>query len=81
MCLLGTSGSAKKAKPIKKSFEFVLLNLEGQFTDKDSFLLEDDNIVLRGIVILNSHMNEEKIRGCLAEAITLKYSCVAPQNF
>ena len=66
--------------PIEKSLEFVLLNLEWQFTQKDSFLLEDDSIALRGIVTLNSHMNEEKIRGCLAEAIQPKYPCVAPQD-
>ena len=71
---------SKKSKPVKKSLEFVLLNC-GEQMNCDTFLLDDDYVVLRGIVTLNSHMKEEEIRACLAQAVQLKFPSVAPQDF
>ena len=65
---------------MEKTFEFVVVNSRGRLNENDSFLLEDDAIILRGIVTLNTHMTEENIRACLAEAIVIKYPTVAPQD-
>lgn len=53
---------------MEKTFEFVDVNSRGQLNENDSFLLEDDAIILRGIVTLNTNMTEENIQASLAVA-------------
>lgn len=77
---LNVAAPSKKAKPVDKTFEFVLVTYEDEEGDGESFVLEDDSIKLRGFVNLDSFMGEAQIRNRLEEAIQLKYPTVLGQD-
>ena len=67
---------SKKAKPVEKTFEFVLVSFEEEEDDGETYLLEDNSIKLRGFVTLDSFMGETQISNTFENAIQLKYPTV-----
>ena len=70
-----TQQPSKKAKPVEKPFEFVLVSFEEE-DDGETYLLEDNSIKLRGFVTLDSFKGETQIRNTFENAIQLKYPTV-----
>ena len=80
---------SKRAKvDSNKVFEFVLLRLDDEDDEElnsdsahsESWMVTDENTVLRGFVTLSSEDNEEAIRKSLSDAIQMKYPAVAGNN-
>jgi len=79
-----TPSNSKRPKVDKdKVFEFVLIRFNDE-NNKDlkpeNWMLTDENIVLRGLVTLNSQANELAVRKALCDTIQLKYPAVGCQD-
>lgn len=68
----------KEAVPVKKAFEFVLVNVTNE---NESWAITDETVVLRGLIEITTQSNEAEIRAEIGNATRTKYPMVSDSDF
>ena len=64
--------------PLKKTFEFVLVNIS---VESESWAITDENIVLRRLIELTTAMKEAEIRAEIGKATRMNFPMVSDTDF
>jgi hypothetical protein len=68
----------KETSPLKKAFEFVLVNIS---VESESWTIADENIVLRGLIELTAASKEAEIRAEIGKATRMKFPMISDTDF
>lgn len=75
---LNNKRSKQEAAPLKKVFEFVLVNV---CAESESWIINDENVALRGLIEITTASNEAEIRSEIGKATRIKFPMVSDSDF